>query len=218
MKLPGLESVERQPLNVIVYEKLKTSIVNGDIEPGTRITEATVSKQLNVSSTPVREAFRKLSAEGLITIVPWKGAIVQEFSSKQILDVYQCRTSLEELAVELAIPRIDAEGIKQLKECVEKSITCESHTEYVELNTKLHDLIYEYADNPTLMNLYNQIKDVVIHNRIVTSYSEERKRQIIQEHEAIIKYIEQKDIDNAKHAVRTHILKGYDHIKTRFEK
>ncbi|RFB17388.1 GntR family transcriptional regulator [Bacillus sp. HNG] len=218
MKLPGLESVERQPLNVIVYEKLKSSIVNGDIEPGTRITEATVSKQLNVSSTPVREAFRKLSAEGLITIVPWKGAIVQEFTSKQIQDVYQCRTSLEELAVELAIPRMDEDGIKQLKECVKKSMTCESHTEYVELNTKLHDLIYEYADNPTLMNLYNQIKDVVINNRIVTSYSEERKKQIIQEHEAIIKYIELKDIDNAKQAVRDHIIKGYNHIKTRFEK
>lgn len=218
MKLPGLESVERQPLNVIVYEKLKSSIVNGDIEPGTRITETTVSKQLNVSSTPVREAFRKLSAEGLITIVPWKGAIVQEYTSKQILDVYQCRTSLEELAVELAIPRMDAAGIAQLKECVKKSMTCESHTEYVELNTKLHDLIYEYANNPTLMNLYNQIKDVVINNRIVTSYSEERKQQIIQEHETIIKFIEQEDIDNAKSAVRDHIFKGYNHIKVRFEK
>src|SRR5699024_6087221 len=88
-------------LSEFVYEEIKLAIINKKIPPQYRLTETEVAKQMNVSTTPVREAFRLLSVVGLVKIVPWKGVIVQSYSEKEIQETYQCRIALEVLAVQL---------------------------------------------------------------------------------------------------------------------
>lgn len=216
MSISKIKTANRKPLNVVVYENLKSAIVNGEIEAGTRLTETAVSEQMNVSSTPVREAFRRLSSEGLVKIIPWRGAIVQEFSPEEILEVYQCREALEVLAVQLATENIDYKGLDELKKLLKKSSIVESHTEYTEVNTMMHNLLFDYSRNQTLLNLIQQIKDVVLNNRNISSYSEDRKREIYEEHRQIIIAMENKDKRKAAQAMKTHIENGYKYIKSRY--
>ncbi|KXH87023.1 GntR family transcriptional regulator [Sporosarcina sp. HYO08] len=216
MSISKIKTVHRKPLNVVVYENIKSAIVSGEIEAGTRLTETAVSEQMNVSSTPVREAFRRLSSEGLVKIIPWRGAIVQEFTFKEISEVYQCREALEVLAIQLATEHIDNEGIRQLRELLEKSAVVEDHTKYTEINTKMHDLIFEYSKNSTLLNLIQQINDVVLHNRNVSSYSDDRKKEIYHEHREIIDAMESRDKQRVAQAMKAHIENGYNYIKNRY--
>jgi len=201
----------------MVYENIKSAIVSGEIEAGTRLTETKVSEQLNVSTTPVREAFRRLSSEGLVKIIPWRGAIVQEFSSKEILEVYQCREALEVMAISLAADHIDEEGVLKLYELLKESEQA-SHSRFFEINTEMHDEIITYSRNETLANLISQIKDVVLHNRNISSYSEERKKEIFFEHSEIVQALEKRDKEFAKAAMKKHIENGYLYISNRLKK
>ncbi|WP_301109892.1 GntR family transcriptional regulator [Sporosarcina sp.] len=218
MSIENIKTVGRQPLNVMVYENIKVAIVEGDIAPGTRLTETKVSEQLGVSTTPVREAFRRLASEGLVKIIPWRGAIVQEFSTKQLANVYTCRESLEALAVELAIDNMDEVGIRELYNFVERSVETTSSSEYFELSSAIHNTILRYADNETLSNLLVQLNDVIYHNRNISSFNDERRSEIYKEHMEIVKAIEEKDKVQAKLAMQSHVRNGFNYIQNHLAK
>lgn len=217
MSISKIKTVSRQPLNVVVYENIKSAIVSGEIKAGTRLTETAVSEQMNVSTTPVREAFRRLASEGLMKIIPWRGAIVQEFSSQEILEVYQCREALEVKAIQLATDHIDPEGIEQLRSLLKRSETATDHTEYAEINTEMHELFFEYSRNATLIKLIHQINDVILHNRSISAYSDKRKEEILKEHDKIITALDRKNKNEAAQAMKEHIENGYEYIKSRFK-
>lgn len=215
MSISNIKEIKRDTLSYTVYQSIKDSIINGDIEPGTRLTESKLSKQLNVSATPVREAFRELSSEGLIKLIPYRGAVVQRFTHEELSEVYECREALEVKAVELAIYNIDDDSLNELYSLLEKSKGTSSHLEYVEVNSSIHNLILKNAKNQTLMNFMKQIQEVVMHNRTLSSYSEERKKEMYEEHKNIIDAIKNKDIENAKINMKKHIQNGFHYIKER---
>src|SRR5699024_2148748 len=134
---------------------------------------------MNVSTTPVREAFRRLETEGLVIIEPWRGAVVRSLDEQQIFEVYQCREALEVLTIQLAIDNIDNEGINKLEELVEKSGETTNNTEYTKINTEIHDIFLSFAENETLTYLMGNIQDIILNNRNFSSYNDERKRKII---------------------------------------
>lgn len=218
MGLSKIKSASRQPLSVVVYENIKSAIISGEIEAGTRLTETAVSEQMDVSSTPVREAFSRLASEGLIKIIPYRGAIVQEFTPQEILEVYQCREALEVMAIELAIDHIDEKGITELKKLLKKSKDAANYTKFVEINTEMHEVFFEYAKNDTLLKLVNQIQDVILNNRNVSSYNDVRKEEIYEEHKLIITALENKDKEQAKTAMADHIQNGYKYIMVQLAK
>lgn len=218
MSLSKIETVGRRPLNIIVYENIKKAIIQGEIEPGTRLTETKVGEQMDVSTTPVREAFRRLESERLVKIIPWRGAIVQEFSNQEISEVYQCREPLEVLAVELAIDLIDEAGIKRLEELLEKSNVTKDFAEHVKINTKIHNTILEYAGNKTLAILLEELNDVIYHNRHISSYSDKRKKEVYFEHTEIINALKARDKEAAVIAVKTHVKNGYNYIRSKMAK
>lgn len=218
MSISKIQTVGRRPLNIIVYENIKKAIIDGVIKPGTRLTETKVGEQMNVSTTPVREAFRKLESERLVKIIPYRGAIVQEFSRQEIDEVYQCREALEGLAIELAIDHINDEGIQELKELVEQSQRTTDFSEYVRINSAIHNIILKYSKNETLANLLDQLNDVIYHNRNVSSYSDQRRDEIYLEHMQILKAIKAKDKALAKQAMKAHVQKGYKYIKGKLDK
>lgn len=217
MSISKIQTVGRRPLNMIVYENIKKAIIEGEIKPGTRLTETKVGNQMNVSTTPVREAFRKLESERLVKIIPYRGAIVQEFSRQEIDEVYQCRESLEGLAIELAIDHIDLDGVKKLEDLIEQSKETKDFSEYVQINSTIHNLILEYANNDILGNLLEQLNDVIYHNRNVSSYSDHRRDEIYLEHLQILKAIKAKDKEQAKQAMKKHVQNGYKYIKEKLD-
>ncbi len=108
------EPVNRNTLSQQVYNHLRAGILDNSYPPGSPLPEEALADKLKVSRVPVREALRRLSAEGLVIIKPRQGATVSELTSKQFLDAYQVREALEVLAVRLAVPKLTPDDLDQL--------------------------------------------------------------------------------------------------------
>jgi len=204
-----IKSSGRQPLSHQVYEKLKEVIVKGDLAPGTKLTETEVAKRINVSATPVREAFRRLATEGFIKIEPWKGVRVQDLAEREVIETYQCREALEGYACHLAATNMDAEGIKRLRSLLARSKNIKSANEVVEINLALHNVILEYARNEKLTGMLGLFRNMVMHHRHVTAYIDDRRKQTCKEHEDIVNALEQKDAAQAEKEMRLHVQNAY---------
>lgn len=218
MSISKIETVGRQPLNIIVYENIKKAIIEGEIRPGTRLTETKVGEQMNVSTTPVREAFRRLESERLVKIIPWRGAIVQEISDQELAEVYQCREALEVLAITLAIDLIEDKEIQELEDLIEDLKKAKDFTEHVEVNNTFHNAILKSAKNKTLIAMIEQFNDIIYHNRHISSYSDKRKEQIYFEHGQIVQALKDRDKVAGEEAIRQHVQNGYNYIKAKIPK
>ena len=106
---------EYLPLRDVVFNTLRRAILRGELKPGERLMEIQLANKLGVSRTPIREAIRKLELEGLVLMIPRKGAEVAEITEKNLRDVLEVRCALEELAVQLACDRIDREELGKLQ-------------------------------------------------------------------------------------------------------
>lgn len=201
----------RRPLNQKIYESLKTSILRGEIEPGTKLNEVQVAKQMNTSTTPVREAFRRLSSEGFVRIEPWKGVVVPKYDADEVLEVFQCREALETLGLELMLRRFReepscAKEIDQIEQAVQASHTA-SLSEFVYLDKEVHDLWIKSSGNHRLMQLLTSLNEVLLHDKGVSAIDEARKNQVVEEHAAILRAIRVLDDEAAKQALHDHLQK-----------
>lgn len=106
---------EYLPLRDVVFYTLRQAILKGELEPGERLMEMQLAEQLGVSRTPIREAIRKLELEGLVLMIPRRGAIVAKITEKDLKDVLEVRASLERLSTKLACRT--GWKKKQLKNC-----------------------------------------------------------------------------------------------------
>ncbi len=102
------------PLRDVVFNTLRRAILKGQLKPGERLMEVHLANRLGVSRTPIREAIRKLELEGLVIMIPRRGAEVARITEKSLKDVLEVRRALDVLSVELACQRIDENGIKGL--------------------------------------------------------------------------------------------------------
>lgn len=111
---------EYLPLRDVVFKTLRQAILRGELKPGERLMEIQLANKLGVSRTPIREAIRKLELEGLVLMIPRKGAEVAEIKEKGLRDVLEVRRALEELSVQLACDRITAEQLEELETAAEE--------------------------------------------------------------------------------------------------
>ena len=166
------------------------------------------------STTPVREAFRLLAAEGFLKIEPWKGAVVQEYSTDEIMEVFQCREVLETLALELTISRLaNAPDREAALERIDKEISLsegeDAFSGFVDRNSGIHDFWIKGSGNHRLMALMDSLSDVLLHDRNVSAMDEQRRREIIQEHREIFEAVRELDQAKARAALVRHIENGY---------
>ena len=213
MGISGIWPVGRQPLNQKIYENLKQLILEGTIPPGTKLNETQVARQMGTSTTPVREAFRLLAAEGFLKIEPWKGAVVQEYSTDEIMEVFRCREVLETLALELTISRLaSAPDREEALERIGKEIALSEEdalSGFVDRNSGIHDFWIRGSGNHRLMALMDSLSDVLLHDRNVSAMDEDRRREIIQEHRQIFEAVRKLDQEAARAALVRHIQNGY---------
>lgn len=205
----ALPAVGRQPLSEQVYETLKKAILHGELAPATKLTESEIARNLNVSPTPVREAFRRLAAEGLVSIAPWRGVTVQSISDREMIETYQCREVLEGLACRLAAARIDAAGIAELKRLLAASRRARSASEVARCNTELHNVIFSYAANAKLTAMLGLFHTVIQRDRSLTAYNAKRREEIHAEHAVLIEALESRDAEGAEQAMRRHVHNGF---------
>ena len=199
---------EYLPLRDVVFNTLRQAILRGELNPGERLMEIKLADKLGVSRTPIREAIRKLELEGLVLMIPRRGAIVAEITEKSLKDVLEVRKALEELSVELAYERITQEGILRLKEAAkefERTLQSGDVTEYAEADVKFHDIIYFATENQRLIQLLYNLREQMYRYRVEYLKREEVHEMLLHEHDYIIECIENHDKDRAKEAICTHI-------------
>ena len=173
---------EYLPLRDVVFNTLRQAILRGELKPGERLMEIQLANKLGVSRTPIREAIRKLELEGLVLMIPRKGAEVAEITEKNMRDVLEVRKALEELAVQLACDKITKEEIEEMKKAAEDF-------KIAEADVRFHDIIYMATDNQKLIQLLNNLREQMYRYRVEYLKREEAHPQLIAEHAAIIEYI-----------------------------
>ena len=191
-----------------VFERLEHDILVGKYERGEVLTEMKLCEELGVSRTPVREAIRKLELEGLVVMIPRKGAEVASITEKDLRDVLEVRCALEELAAQLACEKITEEGVVKLEESVEgfkKAIQTKDLTTIVEKDVAFHDIIFQIGENERLIQIVNNLREQMYRYRNEYIKDESYHDTLIKEHETIVDSIKKKDVELTKQALRSHI-------------
>ncbi len=150
------EVTDKYSLRGRVFHKLREDILNGKYKEHEELKEAAIGEELGVSRTPVREAFRQLELEGLIQIVPNKGAYVTGITSKDVKDIYMIRSSLEGMCARLATEHITKEQLEEIEENIYLASfhASKGHMEQMaELDNRFHHILYEACDSKMLQNL-----------------------------------------------------------------
>lgn len=144
----------------VVVPALREAIINNLLPPGHRLAEVNLSQRLKVSRTPLREAFAQLEREGLVTVVPRVGVFVREISQRDIEEIYEVRSALESLAVELATKRMSAVGRAQLDELVQAMqarVAANDPAGYTDALDSFYAAIMALADNTTLYQTHTSL-------------------------------------------------------------
>lgn len=200
---------EYLPLRDVVFNTLRQAILRGEFKSGERLMEIQLANKLGVSRTPIREAIRKLELEGLVIMIPRKGAEVADITEKSLRDVLEVRKALEELAVQLACEKITQEELEELEQAGEnfKKVLKRSKdiTEVAEADVRFHDVIYMATDNQKLIHLLNKLREQMYRYRVEYLKNPDVHEQLTQEHEEIVYHIKRREKVEATAVTCQHI-------------
>ena len=200
---------EYLPLRDVVFNTLRQAILKGELKPGERLMEIQLANKLGVSRTPVREALRKLELEGLVLMIPRKGAEVAEITRQDMEDVLEVRTALEELAVKDACDHITDAQLSELKKASNEFkkallegkdlVTC------ADADMHFHDVILSATNNRRLIQMLNNLSEQMYRYRMEYLKDERTHKTLIEEHDAIRRALKKHDKVKAGAAIRVHI-------------
>lgn len=196
------------PLRDVVFNTLRQAILTGDLKPGERLMEIHLANKLGVSRTPIREAIHKLELEGLVTIIPRRGAEVAQITEKSMKDVLEVRRSLDALCVELACDRITGDDLDALKTACdnfELSIKTKDFKKIAHADVALHNIIARATNNQRLIQLINNLSEQMYRYRFEYIKDIGQHQRLIEEHRMIYESIVKKDKEGASQAAHVHI-------------
>lgn len=196
------------PLRDVVFNTLRKAILTGELKPGERLLEIQLANQLGVSRTPIREAIRKLELEGLVIMMPRRGAEVAQITEKDLRDVLEVRRALDALCAELACDRITEEEKQKLKDACdefEKATATGDATTIAAADVALHDIIVEVTGNRRLIQLINNLSEQMYRYRFEYIKDENQHNNLVEEHRMIYESIVSGDKEGAAKAAKLHI-------------
>lgn len=208
--------MDKYSLRGKVFNKIREDILSGNYAEHDELREAAISKELGVSRTPVREALRQLELEGLVSIIPNKGAYVNGITAKDIYDIYIIRSYLEGLCAKWACENITKDQIEELEEIVylsEFHIQKEHWDQIFELDNRFHLILYEACGSKILKHILSDYHHYVERVRKNTLSSKERAGKASEEHKAILQSVKDKDEEKAEKLANEHIFSSLANIK-----
>jgi DNA-binding GntR family transcriptional regulator len=206
---------ETLQLGTRVYQALVNSIINGQIDSGAQLRPDTIARQLDVSTTPVREAMHRLENDGLTIKLPYQGWFVREFTEQQIHELYEFRAALERLSVRLACERItddDVRWMRQHHSVGEAALESSDMQAYRVYNHDFHEAILRAANNSYLSSAMSQ---VALQSEMLTGKTIRivgRPLRAIEEHSRLIDALEKRDADEAETLMECHIMSALEDI------
>ncbi len=191
-----------------VYQILKTEICEGCYSPGQWLQEKELSAHLHVSRSPVRDALRKLSNDGLVEIIPNKGTFVRVFTASDINDVYEFRVLVESYSIRQSPKNLTPKLRETITACLsnlQRTYRDNDRKNYIEYDTVLHALIISLSGNGLIESTYEKIHSLLQPFRIYSLVSRQRFDESIVEHEGIVKAILAGDVGRAEEINRQHL-------------
>ncbi len=194
-----------------VFIHLKAAILDGTIPAGQRLTEEGLAAQLGVSRTPVREAIKRLEAEGHLQVLPRRGITVPRITAEQVEESGAVREVLEGLAARLAAERIQPQEIARLRYLLDQMVKLRDHQDVpalVRANIDFHETICKAARNSMLLQMYGRLVDTL---QILTLRLKLlRQEESFPEHAAILRALEARDPEEAERLAKLHVVHGRD--------
>lgn len=196
------------PLRDVVFNTLRQAILTGELKPGERLMEIHLANKLGVSRTPIRESIRKLELEGLVTMIPRRGAEVAQITEKSLKDVLEVRRALDALSVELACDRISKEELDALAtacDTFEAATKTRDPKKIAQADVALHDIIVKATANTRLIQLVNNLSEQMYRYRFEYIKDESTHEQLVKEHRILYESIRGKDTETAAKTAKLHI-------------
>lgn len=197
-----------KPLRDIVYDYMKNAIIAGEFKPGERLMEVQLAEKLGVSRTPIREAIRKLELDGLVVMVPRKGAYVSDLSTKDLLNVFEIRECLEGLAASLAADRItdsELENLKNMLEEFHRGVLENDIVKMIKYDAEFHNCIFNASRNDKLVQIMNNLEEYIHRFRVKYINNSTKSKKLYQEHKKIYESIESRSSLSAQKWAEKHI-------------
>jgi DNA-binding GntR family transcriptional regulator len=214
-------AIRRQSLTSAVAEKLRDMIIRGEIPEGAQLRQDAIATQYQVSRIPVREALRQLDAEGLITIVPNRGAVVPALSPEDIEELFSIRALLEPEVLKLSIPRLTVEDFSEAESVLRKyasELRRQDHlSAWGRLNWQFHSILYSRAIQPRFMAIIRNVNNSGERYTRLQLYLTHGTKHANEEHHQILELCRQRDAAAASRLLREHIVYAGESLKQALE-
>ena len=200
--------IQRRSLHDEIVERLRDMILEGILPASHRVPEKALCIELAVSRTPLREALKVLASEGLLDLLPNRGAVVTSLTENDIAEAFPVLANLERMAGELACQRISGEEVADIKALHGEMAGCYRRGDrpaYFALNQKIHDRIIAAAGNDVLADVHRSISVRLRRARYSANMSAERWRQAVEEHEEFLEALQARDGERLATLLKTHI-------------
>lgn len=188
-----------------ILENIRDAIVNGNLKAGSRVSEPELAERYGISRTPIREAFRQLESEGYLTVIPRRGAVVSQFSPKDVEEFYAIKSIMEGYAARQACQRLsdkDLDRLQAINDKLAELARLGDIKHFFKVHSEFHDLFIKAADNEKLRELIAGLVTKFQRLRFTSLNLPGRMAVSVQEHEKIIDAFRRKDADTAETLVR----------------
>jgi DNA-binding GntR family transcriptional regulator len=200
--------IARRPLHEEATDRLRDLIVQGRLAPGVRLNERLLTAQLGVSRTPLREAFKVLATEGLVELLPNRGAIVSEIDAVRLAETLAVMGALEALAGEFACVNASDGQVNEIRSLHHEMLANHARGDlagYFKFNQAIHLKIVKYSGNTVLYNTYRQLNANVRRARYMANLSQERWDAAVREHGEILEALAARDVVRIKALLADHL-------------
>ena len=208
-------SIPRAALHEQVTQRLRQMLVEGRIAPGAKLNERELAQVLQVSRTPLREAIKMLAAEGLVELLPNRGAIALALSEADVLNTFEVMAGLEGLSGELAAQRITAAELAEIRAMqfeMMGAYTRGDLSNYYRINAMIHSAINAAAKNPVLTSTYNQVNARLQALRFRSNQNGEKWKRAVKEHEKMVEALSTRDGATLRALLQQHLYNKRDAV------
>lgn len=213
----GRGAIARQSLHAEIVSRVRDMIIEGELQPGTRIFENQLGEALGVSRTPLREALKFLASEGLVELVPSRGAIVRKFTARDVREMLVVIRSLEELAGRLACTDAsDAEiaAVRALHDGMKSHYAAGERLGYYKLNQEIHTAIVALAHNATLSAMHNTLQSRLKRVRFIGHEGPANWAAAMAEHDEMILALEARDAERLVAILGLHLGNAWTRVES----
>jgi DNA-binding GntR family transcriptional regulator len=212
-----LDEVHPARLSDQAYSILRSEILSGTLPPGHRLKYGNLAGRFSVSISPVRDAVQRLASEGLVKLIPRRGAVVTEVTPKLVAEVYQIREMIECAALSSVVDA-GQQAIEALEKTLQQMAATtvgDSHSDYlayINLDESFHQSIVSCVGNSTLSELYAHLRSHTIAARVLNRAPDQRASQTLDEHAAIVTALRSGNLASSQQALRIHLGNARDEI------